>query len=171
MKTAEVVTTLTTCCASQRWPNESPWRKGPMARWYARRPCCTISAKARGGRITTCAAQRRHVYSSRGNRRRSSRPLHTPSRRTAFAPSGSGHAGGAGVVRCGQAGRHRRDRRGTRIRPPGVHGTALWKLPWQAIVGGKGDAVRSPDDLGGDYTPVHEFVYKLDRIPPARPAP
>ena len=25
--------------------------------------------------------------------------------------------------------------------------------------------MRSPDDLGGDYTPVHEFVYKLDRIP------
>ena len=47
----------------------------------------------------------------------------------------------------------------------GAHGTALWKLPWQAIAGGKGDAVRSPDDLGGDYTPVHEFVYKLDRIP------
>ena len=47
----------------------------------------------------------------------------------------------------------------------GAHGTALWKLPWQAIAGSKGDAVRSPDDLGGDYTPVHEFVYKLDRIP------
>jgi uncharacterized protein len=47
----------------------------------------------------------------------------------------------------------------------GAHGTALWKLSWQAIAGGKGDAVRSPDDLGGDYTPVHEFVYKLDRIP------
>ena len=29
----------------------------------------------------------------------------------------------------------------------------------------QGDAVRSPDDVGGDYTPVHEFVYKLDRIP------
>ena len=47
----------------------------------------------------------------------------------------------------------------------GAHGTALWKLPWQAIADGKGDAVRSPDALGGDYTPVHEFVYKLDRIP------
>jgi uncharacterized protein len=47
----------------------------------------------------------------------------------------------------------------------GAHDTALWKLSWQAIAGGKGDAVRSPDDLGGDYTPVHEFVYKLDRIP------
>ena len=47
----------------------------------------------------------------------------------------------------------------------GAHGTALWKLSWQAIAGGKGDAVRSPDDLGDDYTPVHEFVYKLDRIP------
>ena len=47
----------------------------------------------------------------------------------------------------------------------GAHDTALWKLPWQAIATGQGDAVRSPDDLGGDYTPVHEFVYKLDRIP------
>jgi uncharacterized protein len=47
----------------------------------------------------------------------------------------------------------------------GAHGTALWKLSWQEIAGGRGDAVRSPDDLGGDYTPVHEFVYKLDRIP------
>jgi uncharacterized protein len=47
----------------------------------------------------------------------------------------------------------------------GAHGTTLWKLPWQAIAGGKGDAVRSPDTLGEDYTPVHEFVYKLDRIP------
>ena len=47
----------------------------------------------------------------------------------------------------------------------GAHGTALWKLPWQAIASGKGDAMRSPDALGEDYTPVHEFVYKLDRIP------
>jgi uncharacterized protein len=47
----------------------------------------------------------------------------------------------------------------------GAHDTALWKLPWQAIAAGRGDAVRSPDDLGEDYTPVHEFVYKLDRIP------
>ena len=47
----------------------------------------------------------------------------------------------------------------------GAHDTALWKLPWQAIATGQGDAVRSPDDLGGDYTPVHEFVYKLDRLP------
>jgi uncharacterized protein len=47
----------------------------------------------------------------------------------------------------------------------GAHGTALWKLPWEAIASSKGDAVRSPDALGGDYTPVHEFVYKLDRIP------
>jgi uncharacterized protein len=48
----------------------------------------------------------------------------------------------------------------------GAHGTALWKLPWQAIAGGQeGDAIRSPDALGEDYTPVHEFVYKLDRIP------
>ena len=47
----------------------------------------------------------------------------------------------------------------------GAHGTALWKLPWREIAAGQGDAVRSPDDLGGDYTPVHEFIYKLDRIP------
>ncbi len=47
----------------------------------------------------------------------------------------------------------------------GAHGTALWKLPWREIAAGQGNAVRSPDDLGGDYTPVHEFVYKLDRIP------
>ena len=47
----------------------------------------------------------------------------------------------------------------------GAHGTALWKLPWREIAGGEGDAVRSPDDLGADYTPVHEFIYKLDRIP------
>jgi uncharacterized protein len=47
----------------------------------------------------------------------------------------------------------------------GAHDTALWKLTWQAIANGQGDAVRSPDALGEDYTPVHEFVYKLDRIP------
>ena len=47
----------------------------------------------------------------------------------------------------------------------GAHDTALWKLPWRAIAAGGGDAVRSPDDLGGDYTPVHEFVFKLNRIP------
>jgi uncharacterized protein len=47
----------------------------------------------------------------------------------------------------------------------GSHDTALWKLSWREIAGGRGDAVRSPDALGGDYTPVHEFVYKLDRIP------
>ena len=47
----------------------------------------------------------------------------------------------------------------------GAHGTALWKLPWREIAAGQGDAVRSPVDLGSDYTPVHEFIYKLDRIP------
>jgi len=48
----------------------------------------------------------------------------------------------------------------------GAHDTALWKLSWREIAGNQeGDAVRSPDALGGDYTPVHEFVYKLDRIP------
>ncbi len=47
----------------------------------------------------------------------------------------------------------------------GAHDAALWKRPWREIAAGQGDAVRSPDDLGGDYTPVHEFIYKLDRIP------
>ena len=50
----------------------------------------------------------------------------------------------------------------------GAHGTALWRQPWRTIAGaaqGTGDAVRQPDALGEAYTPVHEFVYKLDRIP------
>lgn len=47
----------------------------------------------------------------------------------------------------------------------GNRGTALWRRPWQAIAAEAGDAVRSPAALGDDYTPVHEFVYKLDRIP------
>jgi len=29
----------------------------------------------------------------------------------------------------------------------------------------RGDANDTPKRLGNDYTPVHEFVYKLDRIP------
>ena len=50
----------------------------------------------------------------------------------------------------------------------GSHGTALWRRPWREIAGatgGTGDAVSQPDALGEGYTPVHEFVYKLDRIP------
>lgn len=50
----------------------------------------------------------------------------------------------------------------------GAHGTALWRAPWREIAGaatGAGDAVRQPDALGEGYTPVHEYVYKLDRIP------
>ncbi len=47
----------------------------------------------------------------------------------------------------------------------GAHETALWKRPWRAIAAAGGDAVRSPDALGRDYTPVHEFVFKLDVIP------
>ena len=47
----------------------------------------------------------------------------------------------------------------------GAHGTALWRLPWREIVAAAGNAVSAPQALGADYTPVHEFVYKLDRIP------
>jgi len=47
----------------------------------------------------------------------------------------------------------------------GAHGTALWRRPWREIAAAGGDAVRQPDALGDGYTPVHEFVYKLDRIP------
>jgi uncharacterized protein len=47
----------------------------------------------------------------------------------------------------------------------GSHGTALWRRPWREIAGEAGDAVSQPDALGEGYTPVHEFVYKLDRIP------
>lgn len=47
----------------------------------------------------------------------------------------------------------------------GARDTALWRQPWRAIADSAGDALRSPAALGGDYTPVHEFVHKLDRIP------
>ncbi len=47
----------------------------------------------------------------------------------------------------------------------GARGTALWKEPWPAIAATGGDARHKPDALGADYTPVHEFVFKLDRIP------
>lgn len=47
----------------------------------------------------------------------------------------------------------------------GAHGNALWRAPWRAIAAEAGDAVERAQTLGADYTPVHEFVYKLDRIP------
>ncbi len=47
----------------------------------------------------------------------------------------------------------------------GAAGTALWRVPWRAIAAQDGDAVAAPRALGAGYTPVHEFVYKLDRIP------
>lgn len=47
----------------------------------------------------------------------------------------------------------------------GAAGTSLWQQPWSAIAGQGGDALRAPAELGAGYTPVHEFVYKLDRIP------
>jgi uncharacterized protein len=47
----------------------------------------------------------------------------------------------------------------------GERRTALWRQPWRAIVASDGDAVAQPKLLGADYTPVHEFVFKLDRIP------
>lgn len=50
----------------------------------------------------------------------------------------------------------------------GARGTPLWRVSGQAILdagepASLGDAVRHP--TGGAYTPVHEFVYKLNRIP------
>jgi putative nucleotidyltransferase with HDIG domain len=71
----------------------------------------------------------------------------------------------------------------------GSRGTALWRAPWQTIdeyatdsggpaepaleSGGapfgqpaeKLDAATGPGLLGAGYTPVHEYVYKLRRIP------
>lgn len=47
----------------------------------------------------------------------------------------------------------------------GSHGTALWKRPWREIAAASGDARQAPQALADAYTPVHEFVYKLDRIP------
>ena len=71
----------------------------------------------------------------------------------------------------------------------GSRGTALWRTPWREIVasppvvphppevgiaqeaagpltGGSTsmDAASGPSILGAEYTPVHEFVYKLNRI-------
>jgi len=47
----------------------------------------------------------------------------------------------------------------------GARGTALWRAPWREIAAVVGTANDQPRALGPDYTPVHEFVYKLDRIP------
>lgn len=47
----------------------------------------------------------------------------------------------------------------------GEHGAALWREPLDAIEAGGGDARTAPARLGAHYTPVHEFVYKLNRIP------
>jgi uncharacterized protein len=47
----------------------------------------------------------------------------------------------------------------------GANDTALWRRPWAEIAAEGGDARAAPSALGGDYTPVHEFAYKLDRIP------
>lgn len=47
----------------------------------------------------------------------------------------------------------------------GARGTPLWKQPWPVIAAAGGDAQSAPAALGADYTPVHEFVYKLNQIP------
>jgi uncharacterized protein len=47
----------------------------------------------------------------------------------------------------------------------GERGTVLWRRSWREIAAEGGDAVLQPRLLGAEYTPVHEFVYKLDRIP------
>jgi uncharacterized protein len=52
----------------------------------------------------------------------------------------------------------------------GSRGTALWRRSWREIADASNnseptDASTGPRILGSDYTPVHEFVYKLNRIP------
>ena len=47
----------------------------------------------------------------------------------------------------------------------GASGAALWRQTWREIAGQGGDARQAPAELGEGYTPVHEYVYKLDRIP------
>jgi uncharacterized protein len=51
----------------------------------------------------------------------------------------------------------------------GSRGTALWRTPWREIADASMsspplDASTGPQALGAGYTPVHEFVYKLNRI-------
>lgn len=41
----------------------------------------------------------------------------------------------------------------------GAHRARLWTTPWTAI------HPEEPPPVGPDYTPVHEFVYKLRRLP------
>ena len=47
----------------------------------------------------------------------------------------------------------------------GAVGTALWRQTVAAISVQSGDAQRAPKELGEGYTPSHEFVLKLNRIP------
>ena len=47
----------------------------------------------------------------------------------------------------------------------GAVGTALWRQTVDEIIAQGSDAKRGPKELGEGYTPTHEFVYKLDRIP------
>jgi uncharacterized protein len=47
----------------------------------------------------------------------------------------------------------------------GAAGTALWRHTVAEIECHGGDPRRGPKELGGAYTPSHEFVLKLDRIP------
>ncbi len=47
----------------------------------------------------------------------------------------------------------------------GAVDTALWRQTISEIESQGSDARRGPRELGEGYTPSHEFVYKLDRIP------
>jgi uncharacterized protein len=52
----------------------------------------------------------------------------------------------------------------------GSRGTALWRVPWREIAATSTsspplDASTGPALLGAGYTPIHEFVFKLNRIP------
>ncbi len=46
----------------------------------------------------------------------------------------------------------------------GAHEGSLWRLPWREIAA-LGVAMPPNRAAGSGYTPSHEFVYKLDRIP------
>ena len=166
MKTAAADTTSTTCCASPHWPNGSPLRKGPMARSVHTAALLHDIGESEGredhhlrGAMKARAILRGEptvfveavTHAIEAHRFRAD-PAPTTLEAQVLSDADKLDAIGAiGVARV--------------YAYAGADGTALWKLPWQAIAGSKGDAVRSPDALGGDYTPVHEFVYKLDRIP------
>jgi uncharacterized protein len=47
----------------------------------------------------------------------------------------------------------------------GARGTPLWRMPWQEIAAQSVASDGHPPAPDASYTPVHEFVYKLDRIP------